>query len=103
MQVSSTGDGHSTGPIRQVHTAHAEGSAGAGKPARASSLNVDGVEVVGTQADKIGSLITKLKDIPSTREDVVTEVRVRLDQGEYVTRHAAERTAARILGSDAIT
>ena len=103
MQIPSTGDGRSSGPIHHVHSGHVQYAATARVSGRNSSHKVDGVEVVGGQADQIQALVTRLRDVPASRGEVVETVRNRLDQGEYTTRDAAERTAARILGRDAIS
>jgi hypothetical protein len=42
-------------------------------------------------------LLAGLEDVPEVREDLVEEVRQRLNRGEHLTRDAAERTAAAIL------
>ncbi|MCA9075321.1 MAG: flagellar biosynthesis anti-sigma factor FlgM [Planctomycetaceae bacterium] len=103
MQIPSTGDGSPSGPIQHVHSGHVRKGLGTHSQERSSSNEVGGVELVGGHAKQIQSLVSKLRDIPASRDEVVETVRGRLEQGEYTTRHAAERTAARILGSDAIT
>ncbi len=60
---------------------------------------VGGVEIVGVHADQLASLAARLKDVPDTRDDVVAQVRERIEQGQYSTRDAAERTAANIRGT----
>jgi len=97
MQIPSTGDGRSTGLVRQVHSSHTSAGAAA-QTGNSRPLAVDGVEVVGRQADQIQSLVSRLKDVPASRDEVVEAVRSRLQQGDYETRDAAERTSARILG-----
>ncbi len=59
---------------------------------------VGGVEIVGAHADQLASLAGRLKDVPATRDDVVAQVRGRIEQGQYSTRDAAERTAASLRG-----
>ncbi len=60
---------------------------------------VGGVEIVGVHADQLTSLAARLKDVPATRDDVVAQVRERIEQGQYSTRDAAERTAASLRGT----
>ena len=43
------------------------------------------------------SLLAGLEGFPEIRPEVVEEVRERLSRGEYLTREAAEKTAAAIL------
>ena len=38
-----------------------------------------------------------LHDIPDVRADIMEEVRQRLDRGDFLSREAAEKTAAAIL------
>lgn len=57
---------------------------------------VDGVEIVGVRADQLASLVARLKEIPTTRGDVVQRVSELLEQGHYSTRNTAERTASSI-------
>ncbi len=103
MQIPSTGESQTQGLVRQIHSAHVSASSTVGQSSRSRPHSIDGVDVVGGQADKIQSLVARLKDEPSSREELVKEVRSRLEQGEYATRDAAARTAARILGQEATT
>ena len=43
------------------------------------------------------SLLAGLQELPEIRPEVIEEVRERLNRGEYLTREAAEKTAAAIL------
>ena len=42
-------------------------------------------------------LMIALHDIPDVRADIMEEVRQRLDRGDFLSREAAEKTAAAIL------
>lgn len=103
MQIPSAGDGRASSSIHHVHASHVQHTATTRPTGRNPQHKVDGVEVVGEQAEQIQLLVTRLQAVPASRENVVGTVRGRLDQGEYATRDAAERTAARILGRDAIS
>ncbi len=103
MQIPSTGEGQTQGLFRQIHSAHVQDSSTVGQTGRSRRHSVDGVDIVGGQADQIQTLVARLQDVPSSRDEIVAEVRSRLEHGEYATRDAAERTAARILGSEATT
>lgn len=58
------------------------------------------VILAGTAGEQLQSLTQQLSRVPDVRFDVVNAVRERLDRGEYVSRHAAERTAAAIQGTE---
>jgi len=51
--------------------------------------------------DELESLSRRLDGISDVRPDVVAAAKVRLQRGDYLTRAAAESTAAAILGKDA--
>ncbi|MBX3437248.1 MAG: hypothetical protein KF861_07155 [Planctomycetaceae bacterium] len=57
-----------------------------------------GVEILGIRQEDLTSLAVRLKDYPATRDEVIEQVGERVEQGHYLTREAAERTAAGILG-----
>lgn len=65
----------------------------------AQERQLGGVEIVGGAADQLASLASRLKEVPATRDDVVQQARERIEQGHYLTRDAAERTAASIRGT----
>lgn len=44
-------------------------------------------------------LLDRLRTIPEVRADLVKQVGERLERGAYLTREAAEQTAAALLGS----
>ena len=44
-------------------------------------------------------LLDRLRALPESRADRVRQVGERLEQGAYLTREAAEQTAAALLGS----
>lgn len=46
---------------------------------------------------ELAPLLAGLDEVPEVREDLVEEVRLRLNRGELLTRDAAEKTAAAIL------
>lgn len=46
---------------------------------------------------ELNSLMTGLVEIPDVRSELVEEVRKRLNNGEHLTRAAAEQTASAIL------
>ncbi|HUS40192.1 MAG: hypothetical protein WBF93_02355 [Pirellulales bacterium] len=49
-----------------------------------------------TSAPEIVQLVSRLHAIPEVREHRIAEIAERLSRGEYLTRDAAERTAALI-------
>lgn len=51
--------------------------------------------------DELESLTRQLDEISDVRPDVVAAAKVRVQRGDYLTRAAAEKTAAAILGKDA--
>jgi len=59
----------------------------------------DAEGVVG--GDELEALSRKLDAISDIRPDVVAAAKVRVQRGDYLTRAAAEKTAAAILGKDA--
>jgi hypothetical protein len=59
----------------------------------------DAEGVVGS--DELESLTRQLDEISDVRADVVEAAKVRMQRGDYLTRAAAEKTAAAILGKDA--
>ncbi|MGD9854825.1 MAG: hypothetical protein AB7U20_07720 [Planctomycetaceae bacterium] len=58
-----------------------------------------GVEILGVSANQLESLAAKLKEYPDTRTDILAPVRERIEQGHYLTREAAQRTAANLRGT----
>ena len=48
-------------------------------------------------APEIVELTNQLRELPDVRQKVVARVAKQLQQGSYLTREAAERTAARLL------
>ena len=50
-----------------------------------------------SNSDEISPLMAGLDEIPDIRPEVMEEVRDRLKRGDYLTRDAAEKTAAAIL------
>jgi len=81
MQIPATGDGRATGQIRQVHASHVNARSAAQRSGRSQTPSVDGVDLVGGQADQIQTLVSRLKDVPASRDEVVEAVRSRLQQG----------------------
>lgn len=59
----------------------------------------DAEGVVGS--DELELLTRQLDGISDVRADVVEAAKVRMQRGDYLTRAAAEKTAAAILGKDA--
>lgn len=51
--------------------------------------------------DELEALSRQLDVISEVRPDVVAAAKVRMQRGDYLTRAAAEQTAAAILGKDA--
>lgn len=54
-------------------------------------------ETESTVPSEAASLMGALHDIPDVRAEVIEEVRQRLGRGEFLSRDAAEKTAAAIL------
>lgn len=67
--------------------------------ANASSSPAAGSSAVSSGASETVRLLEQLRAIPETRTGVMEQVKTRLDQGAYLTRDAAEQTAAALLGS----
>jgi hypothetical protein len=76
----------------------AGGSAKSGMQGSVSREN-DAEGVVGS--DELESLTRQLDEISDVRADVVEAAKVRMQRGDYLTRAAAEKIAAAILGKDA--
>lgn len=98
MQIHHGGTGPTLGGL-PAHLAHASGTVPASVRGTASEQRLSGVEIVGGHADQLASLAARLKEVPDTRQDIVRSVRERIDRGHYLTRDAAERTAASIRGT----
>jgi hypothetical protein len=76
----------------------AGGSVKSGSQGSVSREN-DAEGVIGS--DELESLTRQLDGISDVRADVVEAAKVRMQRGDYLTRAAAEKTAAAILGKDA--
>ncbi len=94
----------------QIHRFDNVGSTGAPRSARPvttnskdsqSSVSRDNQAEGVDGADELKSLSQQLDGISDVRPDVVAAAKVRVQRGEYLTRAAAEKTAAAILGKDA--
>jgi len=96
MQIHQGGTGPAVG--LPAPSAHLSNPAPAAVRAADSERLVRCVEVVGSPAEELASLAAHLKEVPATRDDVVQHVRERFEQGHYLTREAAERTAVSIGG-----
>ena len=73
------------------------GSAAASVNEQASS--VDDSAAVPSASSEMAALLDRLRAIPEIRADRLSQVGERLEQGAYLTREAAEQTAAALLGS----
>ena len=96
MQIQRFDNVSSAGAPRPNWTAG--GSAKNGMQGSVSREN-DAEGVVGS--DELESLTRQLDGIGDVRADVVEAAKVRMQRGDYLTRAAAEKTAAAILGKDA--
>jgi hypothetical protein len=96
MQIHPGGNGPTVG--LPAHPASSAATVPASVRGTADERLIGGVKVVGGQANQLATLAARLKDVPTTRDDIVQQVRERTEQGHYLTRDAAERTAANILG-----
>lgn len=57
----------------------------------------DAEESLHVQSAKVTQLVSDLQQLPDVRDAVVSDVLTRLNNGEYLSRDAAEQTAAAIL------
>lgn len=85
-----------SGPISGVR--QNGGSAGSGT---AKSMGSKAEAGGAAEARELEQLNRLLGDVSEVRPDVVAEAKVRMQRGDYLTRAAAERTAAAILSKDA--
>ena len=94
----------------QVQRFDSAGSPWGPRPAQtsgANSRNIGGSgprenEAEGVAGDsELNELSRQLGGISDIREDVVAMAKVRVQRGDYLTRAAAEKTAAAILSKDA--
>lgn len=91
--------------IQRYDPAASASQASAGKRSRPAGAKAEaqGKEFVGGQTDLSGELRElsgKLTAIPDVRADVVEASRMKLRQGVYLTRGAAEATAEAMLRGD---
>jgi hypothetical protein len=96
MQIQRFDNMSSTGTPRSVRTA----APNSNEQLQGSLSRENEAEgVVG--GDELESLSRQLDGISDVRTDVVEAAKVRVQRGDYLTRAAAEKTAAAILGKDA--
>ena len=81
------------------HSARAPGTNSARRLANAASRENEAEGVAG--GSELDQLSRQLDEISDIRPDVVAAASVRVQRGDYLTRAAAEQTAAAILGKDA--
>ena len=65
----------------------------------ARSSPADDSASVPSGTSDVAQLVDRLRAVPEVRADRVRQVGERLEQGAYLTREAAEQTAAALLGS----
>lgn len=63
------------------------------------STSADDSTSVSSGTSDVALLLDRLRALPEVRADRVRQVGERLEQGAYLTREAAEQTAAALLGS----
>ncbi len=63
------------------------------------SVPADDSAAVPSGTSDMALLLDRLRALPESRADRVRQVGERLEQGAYLTREAAEQTAAALLGS----
>jgi hypothetical protein len=61
--------------------------------------SVEDSAAVSSGSTEMALLLDRLRAIPEVRTDLVKQVGERLEQGAYLTREAAEQTAAALVGS----
>jgi hypothetical protein len=96
MQIQRFDNISSTGTPRSVRTA-ASNSNEQLQGSVSRENEAEGID----DGDELKSLSAKLSGISEVRPDVVAAAKVRVQRGDYLTRAAAEQTAAAILGKDA--
>lgn len=96
MQIHPSGLGSAVGPY--ASSANFARSTPASARGEASEARRGSVEILGLSANQWESLAARLKDVPDLRSDVIASVRERIEEGHYLTRDAAERTAAILSG-----
>lgn len=65
----------------------------------ASSPPAQGSSAVSSGASETVRLLGQLRAVPEIRTGLMEQVKTRLEHGAYLTRDAAEQTAAALLGS----
>lgn len=70
-----------------------------GAPQASPLLADDAGSASPSVSSDVAVLLERLRSIPETRADRLSQVSAKLDQGAYLTREAAEQTAAALLGS----
>ncbi len=94
----------------QIQRFDSAGSPWGPRPAQTSGANSRSIggsgsrenEAEGVAGDnELNELSRQLGEISDIREDVVAMAKVRVQRGDYLTRAAAEETAAAILSKDA--
>jgi hypothetical protein len=94
---------HLNGPRSTPETPHSSAEKGP-RLDRAGNGDKSQGAVKGTEssqhfpAPEIVELTSQLREMPDVRQELVARVAKQLQSGSYLTREAAERTAARLLG-----
>ncbi len=65
----------------------------------ASSPSSSDVDLSAAVSSDVSALLERLRTLPEVRAERVADVAGRLARGEYLTRQAAEQTAATLVGS----
>jgi len=61
--------------------------------------SVEDPAAVSSGSSEMALLLDRLRAMPEVRTELVSQIGERLEQGAYLTREAAEQTAAALLGS----
>ena len=68
---------------------------------RATRVDTGATQTSTAQSSELKALVLQLQESPTVRLDVVAAAKVKLADGTYTTRNAAEKTASAILGGKA--
>lgn len=100
MYVGSTPTSNPQGPHRPRTDLARETRPESGTAAvNASSPSAAGPAAVSSGASETVRLLEQLRAVPEIRTGLMEQVKTRLEQGAYLTRDAAEQTAATLLGN----
>ena len=100
MYVGSAPTSNPQGPHRpRFDEARGTRTGSAAASVNEQSPSVEDPAAVASGSSEMAVLLDRLRAIPEVRTGRLSQVGQRLEQGAYLTREAAEQTAAALLGS----